>query len=211
MEWTRDLLNSQIFDFVNDNSFLWWGVGIIAIAIPSIILFLRRHNKTFSSQLEIVLSSISTGYFKDIIIPDGMGGLLEIEHLFLTDRGLLLLESYEMSGNLFGSKEIDLWTQIVDGKSFRFPNPIRRLNGSRQALKSLVPTVPIYCRIVFGESSVFPKGKPDEVLLIDKLSSNLVKLKVQTDSQVEKNRQAWDRISRIARKNGQSAGGRGDK
>ena len=209
MEWTRDLLNPQIFDVANNYSFLWWGLGIITAVISSIIFFFHRQNKTFNNQLEIALGPISKGVFKDIIIPDGMGGLLEIEHLFLTDRGLLLLESYEMNGNLFGSKEIDLWTQIIDGKSFRFANPIRRLNGSRQALKSLVPTVPVYCRIIFGQSSVFPKGKPDEVLLINKLSSDLAKLTVQTDAQIEKSQQAWDRISRIARKNGQSVAGRG--
>ena len=208
MEWTRELLNPPIFEFSNNYAFLLWGIGIIVIVIPAIIFFLHRKNTSFDSLLEKVLNPISKGYFKDIIIPDGMGGLLEIEHLFLTDRGLLLLESYEMNGNLFGSKEIDLWTQIIDGKSYKFPNPIRRLNWSRQALNSLIPTIPIYCRIVFGQSSVFPKGKPDEVLLINNLYGELAELKIQTESQINKNRQAWDRISRIARKNGQSAGDR---
>ena len=207
MEWAQEFLKSLDIEVVLQNPYFGWLVfGFILFLILMIVLLRKRH-QTCDSELEKILGPVSLDHLHNITIPDGMGGLLEIEHLLLTNTGLLLLESYEMNGNLFGSEKINTWTQITGGQSFKFPNPLRRLNCSRQALNSLIPGVPIYCRIVFGSGSAFPKGKPDEVILLNSLSDNLSDTKTQTERQRENTQKAWDRINRIARKNGKRING----
>ena len=177
----------------------------LAIALLLLVVLFSIYNKRKQSdsyKMAVILKSYSKDEIKDFIIPDGIGGLLEIEHLILLDQGLLLIKTYPMSGNLFGADEIDQWSQIVAGKSFKFANPLRHIRTSRQALKALAPNIPIFCRIVFTADSVFPKGKPEEVSVLNTLADDLKVIK-EAPLIAEKSKHSWDRIMRIARKNGQ--------
>jgi len=174
-----------------------------ACLLVLLIFGYNRFKRSTSQQQHLILKPYIRDEIKEIIIPDGIGGLLEIEHLILTDQGLLLIETYPMSGNLFGAETIDQWTQIMDGRSYKFPNPLRRIRTSRQAIKALSPNIPIFCRIIFNAHSVFPKGKPDEVSVISSLADDMESLNIQPP-QIVPAQQAWDKIMRIARKNGQA-------
>jgi len=160
-------------------------------------------------QLALILEEYKKDEISDFIIPDGIGGLLEIERLVLTDHGLLLIETYSMSGNLFGAEKIDLWTQIIDGRSYKFSNPLRHIRTSRQAIKALLPNLPIFCCVVFTSDSVFPKGKPEEVSVLKTLVEDLAYIK-QTPKIATRSQAAWDRLIRIARKDGQAVMRSGD-
>jgi Nuclease-related domain len=169
-----------------------------------VVLGLRYKRAQKSSyQLATILKPYIRDEIKDFIIPDGVGGLLEIEQLVLLDQGILLIQTYPISGNLFGADFIDEWTQIIDGKSFKFPNPLQHIRTSSYALKVLAPTVPIFCRIVFTGNSVFPKGKPDEVSVLSSLGDDLKTLN-NSPVIIEKAQHSWGRLLRIARKDGQA-------
>lgn len=165
------------------------------------IRYKRAHKS--GHQLAMILKPYVRDEIKDFIIPDGVGGLLEIERLVLLDQGILLIQTYPMSGNVFGADFIDEWTQIVEGRSFKFPNPLRHIRTSSYALKILAPTVPIFCRAVFTANSVFPKGKPDEVSVLTSLDDDL-EIIASSPAITEKAQQCWERILRIARKDGQA-------
>ena len=89
------------------------------------------------------------------------------------------------------------------GKSFKFDNPLRQIQISRQALKALAPNIPIFCRIIFTSNSIFPKGKPQEVSTLDTLTEDLQAINSTIPMDVKVQR-SWDRVMRIARKNGKS-------
>ncbi len=129
--------------------------------------------------------------------------MIEIERLLLIEQGLLIIETYPMSGHLFGADHIDQWTQIIDGRSFKFSNPLHRIYNTKHALQILAPKVPIFCRIVFTENSNFPKGKPEEVSVIDSLVNDLKGLS-DNPGVSQLGQIAWERIIRIARTDGQS-------
>lgn len=181
-------------------------VLLATITIVFLVLILIAYNKRKQSD-SYKMSAILKPYIKEevkrFIIPDGIGGILEIEHLILLDSGFLLLKTYPMSGNLFGGDDINQWSQIVAGKSFKFDNPLRHIRTSRQALKVLAPNTPIFCRIVFVDGAIFPKGKPEEVSVLDSLADDL---KVIKDEAViaDKAQHSWDRLMRIARKDGKA-------
>ncbi len=173
------------------------------IVIIISLLLINTRKKSTLRQLTVILKPYIQDEIKHIIIPDGIGGLLEIEHLILMEHGLLLLETYPMSGNMFGAEAIDQWTQLIDGKSYKFANPLRHIRTSRQALMELAPNIPIFCRVVFNADSVFPKGKPEEVSVLSSLSADLSYLQSST-LKMDRSSPVWQRIMRIARKDGQA-------
>ena len=182
-------------------------IAIIIISIIAIAGLLVWRIRLRKKSAEFILNSILEPYAKDqvkqIIIPDGIGGLIEIEHLILLKQGLLLIESYPMAGNLYGADTIDQWTQIIDGRSYKFANPLRRLRTSRQAIKSLAPNIPVFCRVIFNADSFFPKGKPSDVSVLETLADDMMILNNEKKIPEEAGK-AWDAIRRIARKDGQA-------
>lgn len=176
--------------------------ALIVIMLIWLLISLRK--KSAHRQMAAILKPYIQEEIKSVIIPDGIGGLLEIEHLILTQHGLLLLETYPMSGNMFGAETIDMWTQLINGKSYKFANPLRRIHISRQALMMLAPNIPIFCRVVFNADSIFPKGKPEQVSVLSSLSDDLVNMQSST-VHADQSSLTWQRILRIARKDGQAA------
>lgn len=178
---------------------------IVAIFTVIILVLLLINNRKVSPsrQMATILKPYILDEIKDIIVPDGIGGLLEIEHLILMEQGLLLIETYPMSGNMFGAETIDQWTQLIDGRSYKFANPLRHIRTSRQALMILAPNTPIFCRVVFNADSIFPKGKPDEVSVLSSLSDDLLNIQSST-VKMDQSSKVWQRIMRIARKDGQA-------
>jgi len=185
-------------------------VLVLLLTLAVVVAYIWKKRKpSASAQMELILQSVKRDEIKEIIIPDGIGGLLEIEHIILMDQGLLLIETYPISGNLYGAEQIDQWTQIVDGRSFKFANPLRRIRTSRQALKLLAPNVPIFCRVVFNADSHFPKGKLDEVSILETLAADIQPM-VESPKVTDKAKTDWQRCLRIARKNGQAVMRDGD-
>lgn len=177
-------------------------LGFLLI-VTAIIWAIKMRKLSSEFQMQSILKPYIRDEVKQIIIPDGIGGLLEIEHLILLDQGLFLVETYPMAGNLYGADTIDQWTQIIDGRSYKFANPLRRIRTSRQALISLAPDVPVFCRVIFNSDSIFPKGKPDEVSVLESLENDMLMVKNEKII-TQQAQQAWDTIMRIARKDGQA-------
>lgn len=174
-------------------------VIVVIVILLGLLLLIAKHRRSSQYRIEKVLKPLTRAEVKNIIIPDGIGGMLEVEHLILMDQGLLLIESYPMSGHLFGAEKIDHWTQIQKGRSYSFANPLRHIRTSRQALMSLAPNIPIQYRIIFSAQAHFPKGKPEQVSVLDSLLTDMKS--VQSGPLItEPAQQAWDRILRISRK-----------
>lgn len=172
---------------------------IIFIAILLIAaLFLRKKPLTASGQLKFLISEFKQDEAKNIIIPDGVGGLLEVEHIVLLEQGVLLIETYEMDGHLFAADNIDQWTQLVNGRSFKFENPLNHIYRTKQALAVLMPKVPIFCRIVFNGKASFPKGKPDEVLVLSTINDDIEPVFAEPAMNPAL-KEAWEKGKRIAR------------
>jgi hypothetical protein len=183
-------------------------ISILLIVAFIIVIFvvwfiLIKNKSSESEQMAMILKPYIQDEVKHIIIPDGIGGLLEIEQLILLEQGLLLIETYPMSGNLYGGETIDKWTQLTNGRSYKFANPLRHIRTSRQALMVLAPNIPIFCRVVFNADSVFPKGKPDEVSVLSSLADDMVNIQSST-VKMNPSSPVWQQIMRVARKDGQA-------
>ena len=182
-----------------------WLVALFAILVLVTLLFLlvRRRLHNNKQLFETTLSLYRQDEMKRIIVPDGIGGLLEIEQLIMTQYGLLLIESYDIEGHLYGSEAIDQWTQIIKGRSYQFANPLRHIKTARQALMTLVPDIPIFYRVVIQAQADFPKDKPEGIVLVKELKTDLEKMMIKPIA-ADVLQAAWLRLGRIARKDGQA-------
>ena len=179
-------------------------LSLLVLLCSLVVIFLLRRRHTAEHQLKKVLQPYIRNEIKQVVIPDGIGGLIEIEQLILLDNGLFIVQNYNTDGNIFGGDAIDQWTQLVRGRSFKFANPLRHIMSSKQALSSLVPGVPIFYRVIFVGDVQFPKGRPEGVSTLHSLAEDLTLLndKVINNSKVKF---AWERIMRIARKDDHAA------
>ncbi|MEC9313649.1 MAG: NERD domain-containing protein, partial [Pseudomonadota bacterium] len=74
-------------------------IAVLVLFTLIVILLRRRLGKTRKErQLEKILRHYKQDEVLSLVIPDGIGGLMELDRLILTDRGLLLIETYPMTG-----------------------------------------------------------------------------------------------------------------
>ncbi len=145
-----------------------------------------------------VLNRLGEAALHDIILPDGRGGLTQIDHLVLTQAGLLVVETKNYAGQVLGQPQDKKWTQRLGKQSFTFQNPLRQNYLHIQALKALVPNVPIQGRVVFTNTARFPKGVPEGVSSLSTLKVDL-KTWLRERADTSELQGAWARIKASAR------------
>jgi hypothetical protein len=101
-----------------------------------------------------------------VLVPDGMGGFIHIDHLLLTPRCVLVLDTRRIPGLIFGGDQMSDWT-VMGRRRYTFDNPQPALYDRIAAVKALVGDVPVEGRLVFSNVGKFTKGIPKHVLMLD--------------------------------------------
>lgn len=117
------------------------------------------------------IESIAYEVLRNVLIPNGNGGQLHLNYLLLTERGLLIIDMFDIPGAVFGGDQMFQWTAIGRKLRFTFSNPQPILYDRIAAVKLLAGEVPVEGRLVFTQRSEFPKGKPKYVVRIDQLTA----------------------------------------
>jgi hypothetical protein len=102
-----------------------------------------------------------------VLVPDGMGGHIHIDHLLLTPRGVLVLDTRRVAGLIFGGDQMSDWTVMGRGRRYTFDNPQPALYDRIAAVKALVGDVPVEGRLLFSNIGKFTKGRPKHVVMLD--------------------------------------------
>jgi hypothetical protein len=103
-----------------------------------------------------------------VLVPDGMGGFIHIDHLLLTPRGVLVLDTRRVAGLIFGGDQMTDWTVMGRSRRYTFDNPQPALYDRIAAVKALAgDVVPVEGRLVFSNAGKFTKGIPKWVLMLD--------------------------------------------
>src|SRR5690606_15067288 len=113
------------------------------------------------------VETVAVDRLQDVLLPDGMGGQIQVEHLLLTGNGLLVIDVKEYEGVIFAGERMEEWTVIGDGGRgrFTFPNPLGTLYDRVAALRLLVRDVPVEGYVLFASGAKFNKGRPPQVVL----------------------------------------------
>lgn len=150
-----------------------WGIPFLLVII-AITLQWSVFKYRFSEYcLSRAIRKFGKETMHDVMLPDSLGGATYIEHLALTDNAIVVLYLKRYRGVIFAGDHIDEWTQVINNHSYRFPNPLQKLEMDVMAINNLVKDVNVKGMVVFTTGSEFPKGKPDSVLLIDELKRNV--------------------------------------
>lgn len=97
----------------------------------------------------------------NLYIPKKNGRTSEVDILLISQYGLLVIESKNYSGWIFGKEHYKFWTQTLpsgyyDVHKERFYNPIMQNNSHINALKNFLEiNIPFYSIIVFSNHCEF--------------------------------------------------------
>ena len=79
-------------------------------------------------------------------------GTSQIDHVILTPFGIIVVETKNFSGWIFGDEKSDYWIKNVYGKKYKFQNPLKQNYGHIKALKEVLPD---YKHVSFHSFIVF--------------------------------------------------------
>ena len=143
----------------------------VAILVLAVVYLRRRHR----GGVDDALRAIGVDSMQDILLPDGMGGQIHLQHVLLTAKGLVVLDLKTIKGTVFASDRMDEWTVIGHARRFTFQNPQPALYDRVTALKSQARDMPVTGYILFLEEADFSRGRPADVIFPDELRTRYQK------------------------------------
>jgi hypothetical protein len=143
------------------------GVALLLLLAVGFWGFRAYQRRARRHALLVRLERIAFEAVHQVLVPDGMGGFIHIDHLLLTPRGVLVLDTRRIAGLIFGGDQMSDWTVMGRGRRFTFDNPQPALYDRIAAVKALTGEVPVEGRLLFSNVGKFTKGIPKWVLMLD--------------------------------------------
>ena len=170
-------------------------VALLVLLLLALVFAKPIRNGLDRFQVGRAIRRLGTDSMSNVVLSDGIDGHVFIEHLVLTPSKVLVVTVRRYPGAIFAAKNMDMWAQVTDGGSYKFPNPLHEIETATAAVKSHVPDTAVNGIILFGRDSTFPKGKPDGVMHI----SEITKLPTPDRDTVipEPVRNAWQRLQEL--------------
>ncbi len=144
-------------------------VSAIALAAGAIAAGRAYGRRSRRRALLARIHRIALQEVHQVLVPDGMGGHIHIDHVLLTPRGVLILDTRRVQGVIFGGDQMSEWTVLARGRRYTFENPQPALYDRIAAVKAVFGVVPVDGRLVFSNLGKFTKGKPKCVTMVDGL------------------------------------------
>jgi hypothetical protein len=130
-----------------------------------------------------------------VLVPDGMGGFIHIDHLLLTPRGVLVLDARRVAGLIFGGDQMSDWTVMGRGRRYTFDNPQPALYDRIAAVKALVGDVPVEGRLLFSNVGKFTKGIPKWVMMLDGIEVEFPQLNDRSAPNMAELDESWTKLT----------------
>lgn len=145
---------------------------VILVALGGLLYLLQVRVRRWRGERATrkIIKRLGARSMENLVLADGTGGEVTIEHLLLGHDGLIVVGVMRFDGLIFGGRLTDQWTQVLGRKSFKFENPNHYLQRQINAVSLLVPDVPVTGRHLFTNAR-FPKDKPDGVIVQEDLKT----------------------------------------
>lgn len=140
-------------------------VGIVVAALLKLPAA-KGYSGEKSVQLFTSLRLDSTVYQRiDNITLGSAEETTQIDHVFVSEYGVFVVETKNMKGWIFGGENHAVWTQRIFKKSSKFQNPLRQNYKHVKALQALLalPPTAIHSVVVFVGESEFKTPMPQNV------------------------------------------------
>ena len=175
-----------------------WLAAAVAIALVGAAGYLAvgaYRRRARRKQLLARLDRIAYESAHQVLVPDGMGGYIHIDHLLLTSRGLLVLDTRRVPGLIFGGDQMSDWT-VIGRRRFTFDNPQPALYDRIAAVKALAGDFPVEGRLLFSNIGKFTKGMPKYVMMLDGIEVEFpqVDRSLKGSAALESSAEVWGRV-----------------
>lgn len=179
-----------------DKNVLIFGASLLvaALLITLLVLVWRRRRDPWYP-LKRALKRIARDVRRDLLLPDGMGGRIQLDYLVLTRRGILVLDARHAPGVVFGGDRMDEWAVLGEGGRFGIRNPQEALFDRLAAVRAIASSVPVEGFVVFTNKSEFTKGVPSHVILVSQLEQHYAPGEaIHDDKVIESFLPHWQRL-----------------
>ncbi len=150
----------------------WVGPVLLVVFALWLVAPLWRRRMHATRQRRAI-ERLASACVRDAVFPNGVDGMTQVDYLLLTATGIVVADVKRYQGYLFGGENIKQWTQILDKRSYKFPNPLFKNEMDVMAVCEQVPGTPVTGRVIFAGEGHFPKGRPERVSLLDTLAGDL--------------------------------------
>ena len=156
--------------FLGLPAWLWviFALGLLGAAV----YYIRDHVRQLRARRAIdnVISSVAFEELRNVLLPTGAGEQVHVNCLLLTQKGLLVIDLFDVAGMIFAGEKMEQWSVFGPKRHFTFTNPLPMLYDRVAVVQHLVGEhVPVVGRIVFSMRGEFPKGRPETVIRLDEL------------------------------------------
>jgi hypothetical protein len=174
-------------------------LGLLAAAFVYVLDRLRRVRARRA--IDNVISSVAYDELRDVLMPTGTGEQIHVHYLLLTQRGLLVIDLFDVQGVVFAGDKMLQWSVFGPKRHFTLTNPLPMLEERVSAVRQLAGNVPVIGRVVFSMRGEFPKGRPDRVLRLDALHDEFPAVDRTQGGVAAALAPVWDRIKQAAQPN----------
>jgi len=189
--------------------------AIVAASVIAVGFYIWKQSRKSKHQRHAhkVVDSLGVKYLRDVVLPDGIDGLVFIDYLLLVPGGFVVLDTQHNEGHLFGGETVDQWSQVSNNKTYKFNNPLYANQSACQALMwNLQHNIDaedlpadlqwqVHGWVTFSSAGNFPKGIPAQVSMIDELKNNLSSLidsKAENNTVDESLKKSWDALCKLS-------------
>ena len=165
---------------------------LVLVPIALVVFIVRRR---LARSIDARINAVSLYVLHDFLLPDGNDGEIHFEYALLSPAGIVVIDTKDVEGNVFGSDTMDQWTVINDNRRHTFDNPQRGLLDRVAAIKTLAPDIKVEGHIAFTDSARFSKGQPGHVIFFDTLMTMLKETsKEQAEVLLKAGLPSWEKV-----------------
>ena len=181
---------------LSDNA---WFLPLTIVLVLLVVWLVYRRVRASRAGLEAVLNDIAFERMDGLVLPNADEGLIQIDHLLLTPKGLLVLHIKDAPGTVFGADKMQEWTVMANDGRYTFSNPLPALYDRVAAVRHIVRDVPVEGRVLFLEGAEFTKGTPELVRLPGELHAEFGEAdKSAAKRKIEAFIPHWERLGKHA-------------
>jgi hypothetical protein len=182
---------------------VWLWILFALVAAAALVYFAMRQLRLYRARRAIdnLIGSVAYDVLKNVLLPTGTGEQIHVNYLLLTQRGLLVLDLFDVPGMIFAAEKMGQWSVFGPQRHFTLSNPLPLLYDRVAAVRAVAGDVAVDGRIVFSMRGEFPKGRPDAVLRLDALQDEFPVVDRTGGASAAAFAPVWERIKHAAQPN----------
>lgn len=173
-------------------------LAALILMMFAIVIVLKRgaiRQSWLNIKTRFCLNRLGFKQITGFMCPDGLGDHFIIDRLLMCPDSITVIVFMRYPGIIFCADNIDEWSQVLEGKSYKFKNPLVDLDHQVNAVSACIPGVPVNGYLFFDHQALFPKGYPERVIQLNTIPQSLKRNKhASVEAAVEF---AWETIKKI--------------